>query len=376
MRIANADVYKSDGQFHREDVFISDGCFSQAQAQDEDILDASGCYAIPGLIDIHFHGALGADVCDMSIEAFEKIAEYELQNGITAICPATLTLPVEDLLKVLSIGAQFASKGSKNCSDLVGFNMEGPFISKAKKGSQNEKYILKCDSTIVDRFVESSRGLCRIVGLAPETNPGFEQYISEVKDRVKVSLAHTDTDYDTAMRAFNAGADHVVHLYNAMRGLHHREPGLVGAAADSSATCEIICDGVHVSASAVRAAYKLMGPERMILISDSLRATGMEDGLYDLGGQQVRKQGNLCTLVDEGNIAGSVSNLFDCLKTAVTKMGIPLKDAVASATIIPAKCIGIDAEHGSIEPGKKGNMVLVEKSSFTIKRVIKDGKFI
>ena len=374
MRIRNALVYGVDRQFHEETICIRQGLFvPEDGAPDEQEIDASGCYALPGLIDIHFHGAMGADVCDGTMEAYETVARYELQHGITSMCPATLTLPEEVLRGVLSTGAAFAGKNQWDMARLVGFNMEGPFISHVKKGAQNEAFIRPCDAAMVRRFLDASEGLLKIIGLAPEINPEFVPYIAKVKEFVKVSLAHTDTDYATAMEAFTAGASHVVHLYNAMRGLHHREPGLVGAAADARATCELICDGIHVHPAAVRAAYDMMGPERIILISDTLRCTGMEDGIYDLGGQAVSKKGPYCNLVEEGNVAGSVSNLFDCLRNAVLTMEIPLEQAVASATIIPARCIGEDHRIGAIADGMLGDVILVRKSDFSLQQVIKGG---
>ncbi len=384
MRVINADVYCPDGQFRIGDIYIDGGRFVAAPGRflDDrvsegafcDTVDGSGCYALPGLVDIHFHGAMGYDVCDGTMEAFEVIGRYELKRGVTAMCPATLTLPVEHLKKVLSLGASYAGRNHSDAADLIGFNMEGPFISRAKKGAQNEEYILPCSKETVMEFLESSQGLVKIIGLAPEVNPDFESYIEQVRDVVKVSLAHTATDYETAMRAFKAGACHVVHLYNAMNGLSHRAPGLVGAAFDQGdISCEIICDGMHIHPAAVRAAFRLMGSSNMILVSDTLRCCGMEDGEYELGGQPVIKEGRICRLRDEGNIAGSVSDLFDCLKTAVLDMNIPVSEAVAACTINPAVCIGADGDRGSIEAGKYADLLLVDKETFELKTVIKRG---
>ena len=333
MQICGASVFGEDFKFHEEDIRIRDGVFAPsvenagpdngAAGQEEEIvLRADDCYAIPGLIDIHFHGALNADVCDEDPAAFEKIAAYEASAGITAICPATLTLPVPVLEHVLSLGAAFAATPHPG-ADLVGFNMEGPFISRVKRGAQNEKYIMRCDVQTAERFYQASGGLLKIIGLAPEENPGFEAFIRNVRKKMRVSLAHTNADYGTAMQAFSAGASHAVHLYNAMSGLNHREPGVVGAVSDSpSVFAEIITDGIHVHPAAVRAAFRMNGEERMVLISDSLRCTGMPDGDYLLGGQTVVKKGRHCTLKKEGNLAGSVSNLADCMRTAVLEMNI------------------------------------------------------
>lgn len=374
MKITGASVFGEDRRFHEKDLYVKDGLIADGATDGEDVIDAAGCYAIPGLIDIHFHGAMGEDVCDGTAEAFEKIAEYEVSRGVTAICPATLTLPVEELKNVLSLGAEFAAKGNDKLSDLVGFNMEGPFISPVKKGAQNAEFIRKCDPKIVDEFYEASKGLLKIIGLAPEENPDYEKYIEAVKDKVTVSLAHTASDYDTAMKAFKAGACHAVHLYNAMTGMSHREPGVVGAVFDSKhVTAELICDGIHIHPAAVRATFEMMGPERMILISDSMRSTGMPDGEYDLGGLPAIKKGREVRLKDGGAIAGSGTDLMDCLKTVVLDMGLPLEVAVAAATMNPAKRIGIYDKYGSLEPGKLADIVLLNKNDLSINRILRKG---
>ncbi|MCR5476256.1 MAG: N-acetylglucosamine-6-phosphate deacetylase [Lachnospiraceae bacterium] len=374
MKITGASVFTQDGSFSQKDLYIKEGLFADGPTEGEEAVDAAGCYAIPGLIDIHFHGAVGEDVCDGNARAFEKIAAYEVSRGITAICPATLTLPVEELKQVLSLGAAFAARGDDGLSDLVGFNMEGPFISPVKRGAQNAEFIRKCDPGIVEAFYEASGGLLKIIGLAPEENPDFESYIAAVKDRVIVSLAHTASDYDTARKAFDAGACHAVHLYNAMTGMSHREPGVVGAVFDSGhVTAELICDGIHIHPAAVRATFQMMGPRRMILISDSMRSTGMPDGEYDLGGLPAVKKGREVRLKDGGAIAGSASDLMDCLRTAVLEMGIPLETAVAAATVNPARRIGIYDRYGSLEPGKLADVVLLSKKDLSLVRVYRKG---
>ena len=374
MKITGALVFGEDRKFHEKDLYVKDELITDSGAEGEEVIDASGCVAIPGLIDIHFHGAMGEDVCDGNAEAFEKIAAYEVSRGVTAICPATLTLPVDDLKHVLSLGAEFAAKENSKLSDLVGFNMEGPFISPVKKGAQNAEFIRKCDPGIVDEFYEASKGLLKIIGLAPEENPEFEKYIEAVSDKVVVSLAHTNSDYDTAMKAFKAGACHAVHLYNAMTGMSHREPGVVGAVFDSKhVTAELICDGIHIHPAAVRATFEMMGPERMILISDSMRSTGMPDGEYDLGGLTAIKKGREVRLKDGGAIAGSGTDLMDCLRTVVLDMGLPLEIAVAAATINPARRIGISDKYGSLEPGRLADIVLLDKTTLTIKKILRKG---
>ena len=213
----------------------------------------------------------------------------------------------------------------------------------------------------------------KFIGIAPEESEDAVSFIKEVKDEVHVSLAHTNADYDTALTAFRAGADHAVHLYNAMPPFTHRAPGVVGAVADCDHVwAELICDGVHIHPATVRATFKMLGDDRIVLISDSMRATGMPDGVYTLGGLDVQVNGNRATLVSDGALAGSVTNLMDCMRTAVKKMDISLESAVKCATINPARCLGIDKDYGSIAAGKYADLVLLDQD-LNIKQIIKKG---
>lgn len=381
MIIKNVKVYQEDQTFKEGEICIRDGVFvGNADAQEgEEILDGEGCYAIPGMIDLHFHGCMGYDFCDGTKEAIREIARYEASIGVTAIAPATMTLPVPELEHILSVAAAYRKKteaekaAAYNEADLVGVNMEGPFISKAKKGAQDERNIIPCDAEIFRRFQRAADGLVSFIGIAPE-EPGATTFVREVKDEVNVSLAHTNSDYAHAMAAFEAGANHAVHLYNAMPPFSHRAPGVVGAVSDSEQVmAELICDGVHVDPAVVRATFKMLGADRMILISDSMRAAGMPDGQYTLGGLDVKVLGNHATLVSDGALAGSVTTLPDCMRIAVKQMGIPLETAVACATANPARSLGIYEQYGSITPGKHGNVVLLDEE-LRLKGVMKDGK--
>lgn len=380
MIIRNVKVYTESKTFEDGAIMIRNGVFDQvltgpdsAGADDSEILDGEGCYAIPGLIDLHFHGCMGDDFCDGSKEAIARIAKYEASIGVTAIAPATMTLPADELEGILKVAAEYKKEASEG-ADLIGINMEGPFISPAKKGAQDERNIVPCDTDMCQRFLDASEGLVKFVGIAPEQSEKSLDFIQQMKGKVNISLAHTNADYDTAKAAFDAGANHAVHLYNAMPAFTHRAPGVVGAVSDSEhVMAEIICDGVHIHPSAVRATFKMMGADRMILISDSMRATGMPDGRYTLGGLDVNVVGNRATLVSDGALAGSATNLMDCMRIAVKKMGIPLETAVACATMNPAKSLGEYEQYGSITAGKKADVVLLDKE-LNLKMVIKDGK--
>ncbi len=376
MIIKNVKVFRENKCFRDGKIVIKNGVFAEEaealEAADEVFIDGEGCYAVPGLIDLHFHGCMGYDFCDGTQEAVREIAKYEASVGVTAIAPATMTLPTDELKRILGVAADYRRECQAG-ADLIGINMEGPFISAEKKGAQNEHHIISCDEAVCEEFLRASEGLVKFVGIAPEKNENAVEFIRKMKDKVKISLAHTNADYDTAKAAFDAGACHAVHLFNAMPAFTHRAPGVVGAVSDSPhVNAEIICDGVHIHPSMVRAAFKMMGEERMIFISDSMRATGMPDGRYTLGGLEVDVEGNRAVLASNGALAGSATNLMDCMKTAVKDMGIPLETAVACASMNPAKALGVYDTYGSIARGKKGNVVLLDKD-LTVKLVVKDG---
>ena len=373
MIIKNLQIYNENKKFINGDIVIGDNKIkniNEAEKYSDIIIDGEECYAIPGLIDIHFHGCMGYDFCDGEEKAIEEIAKYEASIGVTSICPATMTIETNELAKVMDIAGKYKNKiGSR----LVGINMEGPFINSEKKGAQDEKYIRNCSIDMYKDFQKRSNGLIKIVDIAPETNDAFD-FINSLKNDVSISLAHTCADYETAKLAFDKGAKHVTHLYNAMPPFSHREPGVVGAAFDSKhAFVELICDNVHIHPAMVRATFSMFTDDRIIFISDSMRATGLEDGSYTLGGQDVTVKGNKATLTGSSTIAGSVTNLMNCLKTAVNKMNIPLESAIACATQNPAKAIGIYDKYGSITEGKIADIVLLNKD-LSIKAVYINGK--
>ena len=381
MIIKNVKVFTEEKTFIDGTIVIRDGkivdvlTMENEAAADvaEEVIDGEGAYAIPGLVDIHIHGCKGYDFCDGTIEAIEEIAKYEASVGVTAISPATMTLPVEELVRILSVAAEY-NKEEHEGAALIGINMEGPFISPAKKGAQDARNIIACDASVATRFVEASEGLVKFIGLAPEESENAVEFVKAMKDKVNISLAHTNADYEKADAAFKAGANHAVHLYNAMPAYTHRAPGVVGAVADNEhVNAEIICDGVHIHPAVVRTTFKMMGADRMILISDSMRATGMPDGRYTLGGLAVDVVGNRATLVADGALAGSATYLMDCMKVAVKEMGIPLETAVACATMNPAKAVGEYDKYGSLTPGKKANVVLLDEE-LNVMAVVKDGK--
>ena len=369
MIIKNVLVFNEDKCFKKGNIYIKEGMFS-AQLEDDIIIDGHGCYAIPGLIDIHFHGCMGADVCDGTREALQTIATYEASQGITTIVPATMTLSEDELMRIMKNVAEYESKEG---AVLAGINMEGPFINAAKKGAQAATHIKIPDVDMFRRLQAASGNKIKLCDIAPELE-GATNFIQELKNEVNISFAHTNATYDIAKKGYDLGACHATHLYNAMPPFAHRDPGVIGAARDSEHVyVELICDGIHIHPATVRATFEMFGDDRIVLISDSMRATGLEDGEYTLGGQSVNVVGKFATLVTDGTIAGSCINLMDCVRTAVKEMHIPLESAINCATRNAAKSVGLYDRYGSITEGKVANVLLLDKE-LNLKKVIINGK--
>lgn len=373
MIIKNLRVYTPAKNFVPGEIIIHDGKIAAEAFPNEEVIDGGGAYAVPGLIDIHFHGCKNADFCDADPEGIQKIADYELAEGITTIVPATMTLSEDELVNIMETADQAVLNGG---SKFAGINMEGPFISAAKKGAQAATNIRTPNTEEYKKLQKASGNRILICDLAPETE-GAMDFIKENAKDVCISFAHTTADYDTASKGYALGARHATHLYNAMPPFAHRDPGVIGAAADNeNVRVELIADGVHIHPSVVRQTFKMFGDDRVILISDSMRATGMPDGMYSLGGQRVRKTGNRAELADGDSIAGSVTNLADCVRSAVLKMGIPLETAVAAATMNPAKEVGLYEDRGSLESGKAADILLLNPADLSTKAVYLDGKLV
>lgn len=357
MRITGARVFDTQEGFVRRDLCL-DGQQIAAASGDGKSYAADGCYVIPGLTDLHFHGCKGHDFSDGDAEGLSVMAEHLLSRGVTQICPAGMTLLEDQLTKICRTAAAHKAANQPG-ADLCGIHLEGPFLSPEKKGAQNGAWLHKPDLDMLHRLMAEAQGLVRQVSVAPELE-GAMEFIRQASREITVSLGHTTADYDLAMAAFQAGARQVTHLFNAMMPLSHRAPGLVGAALDSpDCRVELICDGVHIHPAVVRAAFRMF-TGRVILISDSLRAAGMPDGQYTLGGQDLIVKGKLATLTD-GTIAGSVTDLMTCMTNAVG-MGIPLAEAVTAAAVNPAKSLGIYDRYGSLEPGKLANLAVLDES--------------
>ena len=366
MIIKGGKVFQEDGSFLEQALYINDHrLVDKAEYQDDGkVIDAEGLLVLPGLVDIHSHGAAGEDFSDGNPEGLKKILQYEKRCGITSYCPTSMTFPKERLRQIF---ASIKGAQTEEEAKVVGINMEGPFLDPAKKGAHVEEWIAAPDAAFVRELNQDVDGLVRLVTLAPNME-GAEDFIKEMHEEVCISLGHTAADYDCASGAMKLGAHHVTHLYNAMQPFGHRAPGLIGAAMDDpECMVELICDGYHIHPSAIRAAFRMFGPERVILISDSMRATGMENGTYELGGQEVTVKDRKAVLKD-GTLAGSATNLYGCMCKAV-EFGIPLEQAIMAATANPARSIGIFDCVGSIRIGKQADLLLVSEN-LELKRVI------
>ena len=374
MLLKNAVVYNEMFEPVRADVAIEGetiAAIGSVTASGEQF-DLTGCTVLPGFIDMHIHGCAGADTGDATPEALEAMSALLVKRGVTSFCPTSMTLSFEALQKIF--GNVAACKDKVSGAYIQGINMEGPYISMAKKGAQNGNFVRNPDKDEFKKLYDGCGGCISVVDIAPECE-GAEEFIKEVQPYCAVSTAHTSADYDEAMKAIEWGVRHTTHLYNAMSGLTHRSPGVVGAVFDAANTygvrAELICDGFHIHPAALRIAFRQLGEDQSIIVSDSMMAAGHVDGEYDLGGQTVYVRDGKALLAD-GTIAASTSNIHEEFKNVVS-YGVPFKQAVKSATINPAKAIRVDDRTGSIKVGKLADIVVLDKG-LEIKLVIVKGE--
>ena len=361
MLLKNATVYNEEFNPVRADIDVQGDKIACVGAcvDSGDSLDLSGYTIIPGLIDMHIHGCAGEDTSDTDVKGLDAMSQCLVKKGITSFCPTSMTLSFEQLQKIFATVAE--AMKSVTGAYIHGINMEGPYIAMSKKGAQNPAYVRNPDKEEFRRLYDGCGGIIKVVDIAPECE-GAEEFIREVQPYCPVSIAHTAADYDQAVRAIEWGVRHATHLYNAMSGLTHRGPGVVGACFDMGRTyglqAELICDGFHIHPAALRVAFSQMGEDGTVIVSDSMCAAGHKDGEYDLGGQTVYVRDGKALLAD-GTIAASTSNMYDELKNVIS-YGVPMKQAVKSATINPAKSIRVDDVTGSIKTGKLADLLVLD----------------
>lgn len=391
MLIKNGLVYTEKFRFEKTDILIEGGLIAAMKERsdegagsdgvsgdqlpgmeykaDEEVIDAEGRWVLPGLTDLHFHGCVSYDTNDASDEALHAMAVYQRNSGVTTICPTTMTLPKDEVERIVKKAKEYSCHQRDDEATIVGVNLEGPFISKDKVGAQNPLYVTEPDTEFLERLLEETEAFPKLITVAPEVTGAMEM-IKEMHEKIRISIGHTMTDYETAKEAYRYGARHLTHMFNAMPGIHHRMPGPIVAAQEAKdVTCEIICDGVHVHPASIRLAFEMMGADKMILISDSCRACGMPDGKYELGGQDIFKHDHAAFLKD-GTLAASASNVYECMVNAID-FGIPAESAIRAAAYNPAKALGIQDLYGSIKPGKVANILIVDpKEHYRLDRVI------
>ena len=367
MIIKNAIVYGADFCAVESDIEIENEKIKRIGKTEESGEDFSGCVILPGFIDIHIHGCNMADATDGNPDSAAEMSRWLVTKGVTSFCPTTMTLPPQTLKKCFSYIK--STMGNEEGAYIHGINMEGPFIAPEKKGAQAEEHILEPDFGLFSELY----GICPVslVDIAPE-RPGADEFIEKASKICTVSAAHTAASYAQAKAGFEKGITHSTHLFNAMNGLGSREPGTVGAVFDSdNVRAELICDGIHICPATLRIAFRLLGEDRTVVISDAMMAAGLSEGEYSLGGQRVIKTD--AARLPDGTLAGSCTNLFDEFKNLLS-FGIPLRQAIKSVTINPAKAIGADKITGSIEKGKNADFVVLSSDFQQIKAVYVKGK--
>ena len=370
----NARLFTKEFAFQEGAFEVVDGKFGAVlpECVPEDAIDLQGATVIPGLVEVHSHGNSGADFSDGDYEGLKAMAKYFAQCGATSFAPASMTLPYDVLSKAFATAKQLKEEAPEGHSRIMGIQMEGPYFSYAKRGAQNADYLKNPDFDGFKKLYDDCDGLIRIVDIAPEL-PGAAEFVEKAKDLCTVSIAHTDSDYDHARAAVDAGVTHLTHLYNAMPAIHHRNPGVIPACVENeNVQAEIICDGYHIHPSSVRLAFTMF-KNRMVLVSDSGRCAGQPEGYqFDLGGQMAEIRGGVAKLVGTETIACSASNLWTCLTNTIS-WGIPEEEAVRAATYNPAKALGVQDKIGSIETGKYADFVITN-TDYSEKRVFIGGK--
>ena len=372
MIIKNGMVLTDKFCFENVDIETENSTIKSVGNIDGCDMDAESCYVIPGLIDTHFHGMMGESFLGYTADTFAKIASFTAKNGTTTIVPAISAAPKSILLDTIEYANRYANMEIENCSKMVGIHLEGPFFSEKYKGAHLPENIRNPELSEFLEYVNKAEGNLKIITMAPEL-PGADEVIKcAVNKNVCVSVGHTDASTKEIKHAVEIGAKQCTHLFNAMRGLNHREPGTVGGALSTDIKVELICDFFHVHPDVIKLVYRLKGADKINMITDSVAGFGLPDGEYFLDGSKKIVRDKHCYTENGTTIAGGSSSLIDGIRNLVS-IGIPLEDAVKMATKNPAETVGIYDKVGSITPGKQADLLILNKD-LSINKIILRGK--
>lgn len=343
------------------------GIFDESPA-DAELIDAKGAYVSPGFVDVHIHGSGGHDTMEATKEALEAISKKIIADGVTSFLPTTMTMDKESVRNAFEQVKAAMKKGLPG-AEAIGVNMEGPFISMAKKGAQNPNYVVAPNWS----YIEGYEDIIRLMTIAPEEDEG-QAFIKRVKEKtdIRLSIGHSNASFEDAMAGIEAGCSHMTHLFNGMSPLNHRDPGCVGAAFSSDVFAEIISDTIHIHPGLFEYIIKSKGTDRVVLITDSMMAGGLPDGDYTLGGQAVVVAGGAARLLD-GTLAGSTHSLIKAVENVKEHTSLSLAEVVRMATLTPAASIGAESEKGSLEAGKDADIVIFDES-FQVKQTLVAGQ--
>lgn len=344
--------------------------FTSLGDDEEGLLELPDNYVVvPGFIDEHIHGAAGSDAMDGTTQDLSNIAKALASEGTTAFCATTMTQSPENITKALRAVKEYKEANHQDGAEILGVHLEGPFISKDFVGAQPIEYVAQPNVEVFKKYQEASGNNVKIVSLAPEVE-GSDELIKYLKSQhIVASIGHTNAKYADVERAVSAGATTLTHTYNAMKPVHHREVGTVGAGfLFDELACECICDGIHVSSPAIRLLYKNKPSDKMILITDAMRAKHMPDGISELGGQVVIVKNGEARL-ENGTLAGSVLKMNKAVKNVMKFLNLPLEEVVKLASINPAKNLGVDSYLGSIKVGKRADFVILDQDLNVVKTV-------
>ncbi len=357
--IKNANVLNENFMFEKTDIAVEDKKIVKIAPKLflGDIIEADEAYVLPGLVNIHTHGAMGHDATGCNYKGINAMSKYWAKTGTTSFLPTVMTAPENVLCSAMEKLNKAIERGVDGAS-VIGINMEGPYLSEKYKGAHRPDWLCSPNELDFDKVQQAAQGNIRLVTIAPEID-GSDEFIKKYAGKVCISLGHSNADYDTCMSAFENGAGQVTHLFNAMPSVHHRDLHLIEAAYECGAMVELIGDGLHVKSTTAMMAYKLFGADRMILINDSVNAAGLGEGTYDFGGYEVTVKDGVARQAD-GTICGGTASLWDCVKNMVS-WGVRLEEAVKMASYNPARQVGLLDSIGSIKEGKDADFIIATK---------------